>query len=59
MIDISHQPAVDFLLTHISLVHPIVTISHIKKEFGTKEVPNSIFFVLDTNGAVVEWALIR
>ena len=29
------------------------------EEFGTKEVPNSIFFVLDTNGAVVEWALIR
>ena len=29
------------------------------EEFGTKEVPNSIFFVLDTNGAVVEWSLIR
>ena len=26
-------------------------------EFGTKEVPNSIFFVVDTNGAVVEWAI--
>ena len=29
----------------------------IRKEFGTKLVPNSFILVLDTNGAVVEWAL--
>ena len=28
-----------------------------QKEFGTKLVPNSFILVLDTYGAVVEWAL--